>query len=79
MGIYGIRVDEFLDGVTKRSIYINKETERVGFEEFLRSFEGDISAHIVAEAWNKLAEKYEWDDKLKVKKNKSMDRHYDGH
>ena len=35
-----------------------------GFEKFLQSQEGDVSAHEIAKAWNKLAKKYKWDDNL---------------
>lgn len=51
MGEYMIPADEFIDG----------------FEDFLRNFEGNVSAECVAEAWNRLAEKYEWSDKLFAK------------
>lgn len=63
MGTYGISTQEFLDGV----LHIYKDEEgNTGFEQFLQSFEGDVSALTVAEAWNKLAKKYDWNDNLKV-------------
>ena len=63
MGTYGINTKEFLDGHT----HITKDKEgNYGFEEFLHDFEGDVCAETVAEAWNKLAKKYDWNDKLKV-------------
>lgn len=64
MGTYGIGIDEFMDGhvhVTR-----NKETDHYGFEEFLMDFEGDVCAETVAEAWNKLAKKYDWLENLQV-------------
>jgi len=48
MGTYGISADELVDPL----------------ENFLRDQEGDVSAKSLAEAWNMLAEKYKWDDKL---------------
>ena len=59
MGTYNIGPEEFLDG----PIY---KDQRISFECFLRGFEGDVSAYTIAEAWNKLCDKYEWNDKLKV-------------
>ena len=50
MGTYNIDNDEF----------------RKKFEVFLRSFEGDVSARVVSDSWNKLAKKYGWKDKLKT-------------
>ena len=48
MGTYGLRAEEIIDA----------------FEEFLGAQEGDISANELAKAWNKLARKYKWNDKL---------------
>ncbi len=65
IGTYGIGVEEFMDGhlhTTK-----NKVTDRYGFEDFLRDFEGEVSAQTVADAWNKLSEKYGWVDTLEAK------------
>ena len=74
MGHYGIDDKEFLDGhihITK-----NRVTDRYGFEDFLRDFEGDVSADTVAEAWNKLAKKYKWADRLIVReKGDKNERH----
>ena len=64
MGTYGIGTEEFLDG----HIHVTKnEDERYGFEDFLRDFEGDVCAETVAEAWNKLAKKHGWNDKLQIR------------
>jgi len=65
MGTYGINTEEFLDGHVHPTI---KDAEYYGFEDFIRDFEGDVCAETVAEAWNKLAKKYKWNDKLQVKK-----------
>lgn len=68
MGTYGISADELLEGV----ININRAKEgednegRVGLEEFLRSFEGDISGEALAEAWNHLASDWGWKEGLKT-------------
>lgn len=64
MGTYGISTEEFMDG----HIHItrNKDTDYYGFEEFLKDFEGEVCAETVTEAWNKLADKYEWNDRLVV-------------
>ena len=62
MGTYGINTEEFMDGhlhTTK-----NKETDRYGFEDFIKDFEGDVCGETIADAWNKLCDKYDWDDKL---------------
>jgi hypothetical protein len=67
MGTYGISAEEFLEGVQKAHIKEGKETELVGFEQFLRAFEGDISARTVAEAWNELAKRHGWTDVLQWK------------
>lgn len=64
MCTYGINTEEFMDGHIHVSI--NKNTDRYGFEDFVRDFEGDVSALSVAEAWNKLAKKYGWDENLQV-------------
>ena len=50
MGTYNIEVEEFQDK----------------FEEFLKSFEGDVTAECVEQSWNNLCEKYGWNDKLTV-------------
>jgi len=63
MGTYGINTEEFLNGhyhVTQR------EAEYYSFENFLSDFEGDVCALTVAEAWNKLAKKYGWQDTLQA-------------
>ena len=36
------------------------------FDKFLQEQEGDVGARAIAEAWNKLAKKHGWNDKLKV-------------
>ena len=41
-------------------------------EHFLRKLEGDVSAEVMAKAWNKLAKDYKWSDRLKVYKAKAM-------
>lgn len=64
MGTYRISTQEFIDGHIH--ISYNKDTNYYGFEEFLRDFEGDVCAEVVAEAWNKLAKKYGWNDRLVV-------------
>jgi len=54
MGTYNLGCDNIIDS----------------FENWLRktsSGEGDIGADVIAQAWNKLAKKYGWNDKLKVK------------
>ena len=61
MGTYNISVEEFLDGIIV-------DGERLNFEDFLYELEGDVSEGVVAEAWNKLAKKHKWNDKLEVKK-----------
>jgi len=53
MGTYGVRIEEIIEP----------------FEEFLRNQEGDVSAEVIANAWNKLAKKYKWEDKLCVFNN----------
>lgn len=60
MGTYGVSGDEFLEG-----IIVNNR--RLSFESFLHRFEGDVSAKAVAEAWNNLAKRYKWKDRLQVK------------
>lgn len=64
MGTYGINKDEFLDG------HLRPTEEdccgRYGFEDFLKEFEGDVSAQTVADAWNKLSKKHKWGDTLKA-------------
>ena len=63
MCTYGISTEEFLEG----HVHVTqKEAESYTFENFLKDFEGDISAQTVAEAWNKLAKKYDWNDRLIV-------------
>lgn len=64
MGTYGISEDELLEGVQKENI--NDKDGYVGFEEFLSSFEGDVSAVSVAKAWNGLAKKHKWNDWLQA-------------
>lgn len=64
MGTYGIDEEEFLDGHINPTI--NKRTERYGFEDFLRDFEGDVGADTIAKAFNKLARKHKWNDRLVV-------------
>lgn len=55
MGIYKIDVDEL--------------TEKL--EEFLSDrMEGEVDAEVMAQAWNKLADKFDWDDKLKFIKRR---------
>jgi len=68
MGTCGIGIEEFMDGHLHPTK--NKTTDRHGFEDFLRGFEGDVCAETVAEAWNKLAKKYQWKDKLYVQTKK---------
>lgn len=48
MGIYMVSVNEIIDD----------------FEKFLQGVEGDLSASELAKAWNLLAKKYEWNDRL---------------
>jgi len=50
MGIYKLSTDEIMKS----------------FEAFLRDQEGDVSAEIIAKAWNKLADKYGWKDRLVI-------------
>lgn len=50
MGTYGLGIGEFMEK----------------FEEFLQGLEGEVSAEVMAKAWNKLADKNYWVDKLKV-------------
>jgi len=65
MGTYGISTEEFLEDGT--IISENPDDEGyVNFETFLMSFEGDVCALTVAEAWNKLAKKNKWDDNLQA-------------
>ncbi|GAG20454.1 unnamed protein product [marine sediment metagenome] len=49
MGVYGVKVEELVSPL----------------EDFLGNMEGDVSAETMAKAWNKLAKKYKWKDKLK--------------
>ena len=37
-----------------------------GFEDFLRNQEGDVSAKAIAGAWNLLAERWGWEDRLEA-------------
>jgi len=39
------------------------------FEKFLTSQEGEISAETIAGAWNELAKRYGWIDRLYAKSN----------
>jgi len=48
MGSYGVMLDEFA----------------LEFEMFLTNIEGDVSAKVVADAWNELAHRYGWNDFL---------------
>lgn len=50
MGTYNITLEEFIDK----------------FEEFLTGFEGDCCAELVADSWNRLCDKYHWNDFLRV-------------
>lgn len=59
MGMYMVGYKEILDN---------------GFEDFLRSLEGDVSASELAKAWNFLAKKYGWQDTLKAIERGSMMR-----
>lgn len=59
MGTYGVTDDDFEDGAWL-------EGKTITFEEFLQGFEGDVCAEVVANAWNKLAKKYKWNDRLKA-------------
>ena len=36
------------------------------FEQFLQEVEGDVTAEVMAEAWNMLSEQYGWGDYLSV-------------
>jgi len=62
MGTYGISTEEFMEGHIRPSV----KDESYSFEDFLRDFEGDVNAFCVAEAWNKLAKKYGWNENLQV-------------
>ena len=46
---------------------VTKEEFKGEFEKFLRDFEGDVGAKVIAESWNELAKEYGWDDGLVVK------------
>lgn len=50
MGTYNLSADEIEES----------------FEEWLSSQEGEIQAWVLAEAWNRLAKKHQWEDKLKA-------------
>jgi len=50
MGTYNLSADEIEES----------------FEEWLSSQEGEIQAWVLAEAWNRLAKKHKWEDKLKA-------------
>lgn len=67
MGTYGIDTEEFLNG--HMHVTMNKETDGYGFEDFLRDFEGDVCAETVADAYNILAKKHGWQDRLEFKEN----------
>ncbi len=54
MGTWGVNGEEFLDK----------------FEKLLKTTEGDVSAHSVAWAWNKLARRHKWPDRLKARYEK---------
>lgn len=64
MGTYGISAEELLEGHVH--ITRNKETNYYGFEEFLRDFGGDVCADTIVDAWNILAKKHGWYDRIKV-------------
>lgn len=49
MGEYGITLDDI------------KEP----FRNFLKGFEGNVSAGVIAQAWNRLADELEWSDRLR--------------
>ena len=66
MGTYEISTKEFLEGHIHPSV--NKGEQHYMFEDFLRDFEGNVSAETLADAWNKLAKLYGWKDLLEVKK-----------
>ena len=51
MGIYNVKVIELVTPL----------------ENFLGDIEGDVSAETMAKAWNKLAKKHGWRDKLNSK------------
>lgn len=51
MGTYNIGADEL----------------EIALDKFLQGLEGEVYAETMAEAWNKLAEKHEWDDRLEAK------------
>jgi hypothetical protein len=51
MGTYNLSVDEIIDS----------------FENWLGDQEGEVHASVIAEAWNRLAEKHGWSDRLKAK------------
>ncbi len=63
MGTYGIGTKEFLDGHLNVA---EPDDGSYGFENFLQDFEGEVSALTVAEAWNKLAKEYGWNDHLQA-------------
>ena len=48
MGPYNLTLDEFVEK----------------FEDFLQNLEGDISPELIIEAWNKLNDKYKWNEKI---------------
>lgn len=48
MGTYNIAVDEIIDE----------------FRDFLQEQEGDVSAKVIAGAWNEIAKEEKWDDRL---------------
>lgn len=50
MGTYGVRVEELIEPL----------------ENFLKDQEGEVSADTMAKAWNELAKKWKWKDKLYV-------------
>ena len=50
MGTYNITLEEFEDK----------------FEKFLKNFEGDVCADLVADGWNRLCDKYHWTDYLRL-------------
>ena len=44
---------------------ITEEDIEEEFKDFLHSQEGDVSAEVIANVWNKLSKKEEWGDYLK--------------
>ncbi len=57
MGTYNVSAEEIIDGIMHAD-------DRIEFEDFLQGLEGDVSAEEMAEAWNILAKKHKWHDRL---------------